>query len=109
MAKHKIPKNRSIEDMLKGVKEDITFETADWNDEEDLEKRPVGKKKSHGQTAEDFRKQFFTDDLQTKVGTILLGIKMEYYKDGIGDIGLEVVKDGRNIVIKTHPRTSKKR
>lgn len=44
MAKHKIPKNRSIEDMIKGVKEDITFETADWNDEEDLEKRPVGKK-----------------------------------------------------------------
>lgn len=37
MAKHKIPKNRSIEDMIKGVKEDITFETADWNDEEDLE------------------------------------------------------------------------
>lgn len=109
MAKHKIPKNRSIEDMFKGVKEELTFETADWDDEEAVERRPVGKKKSSGQTEDDFRKQFFTEDLQKKVGTILLGIKMEYYKDGIGDIGLEVVKDGRNIVIKTHPKTSKKR
>lgn len=102
MAKHKIPKNRSLEDMFKGVKEEITFETADWDDERVVQK-PAKK-----QTASDFRKQFFTDDLQEKVGSLLLEIKMAYYKDGVGDISLEVVKDGRNVVIKTGPKTSKK-
>lgn len=102
MAKHKIPKNRSLEDMFKGVKEEITFETADWDDERVVQK-PAKK-----QTASDFRKQFFTDDLQEKVGSLLLEIKMAYYKDGVGDISLEVVKDGRHVVIKTGPKTSKK-
>lgn len=32
---------------------------------------------------------------------------MAYFKDGVGDISLEVVKDGRNVVIKTAPKTSK--
>lgn len=107
MAKHKIPKNRSIEDMFKGVKEETTFETMDWDDDEAVAKRRVAKPKAK-QTAGDFRKQFFTDDLQEKVGSILLDIKMAYYKDGVGDISLEVVKDGRNVVIKTAPKTSKK-
>ena len=109
MAKHKIPKNRSLDDMFKGVKEEVTFETADWDDEEAVTRRPVVKKKASQQTAEDFRKQFFTDDLQKKVGTILLDIKMAYYKDGVGDISLEVVKDGRNVVIKTAPKMSKRK
>lgn len=107
MAKHKIPKNRSLEDMFKGVKEEITFETADWDDEEPT-KRPVVQKKPAKQSAADFRRQFFSDDLQEKVGKMLLDIKLAYYKDGVGDISLEVVKDGRNVVIKTAPKTSKK-
>lgn len=107
MAKHKIPKNRSLEDMFKGVKEDITFETADWDDEPQLARRAAAKP-SKTQSASDFRKQFFTDDLQEKVGSILLDIKMAYYKDGVGDISLQVVKEGRNVVIKTAPKTSKK-
>ena len=108
MAKNKIPKNRSLEDMFAGVKEEVTFETADWDDEETVAKRPVAKKKGTGTSAEDFRKQFFTDELQQRVGTLLLEIKMAYYKDGVGDISLEVVKDGRTVVIKTAPKTSKK-
>ena len=91
MAKHKIPKNRSLEDMFKGVKEEITFETADWDDEPAAKPRVV-QKPAKKQTASDFRKQFFTDDLQEKVGSLLLEIKMAYYKDGVGDISLEVVK-----------------
>lgn len=91
MAKHKIPKNRSIEDMFQGVEEESTFETTGWEDDE-----------------VSVRRQFFTDDLQEKVGSILLDIKMAYFKDGVGDISLEVVKDGRNVVIKTAPKTSKK-
>ena len=34
MAKHKIPKNRSIEDMFQGVEEEATFETTGWEDDE---------------------------------------------------------------------------
>ena len=108
LAKHKIPKNRSIEDMFKGVEEEATFETTGWEDDEVSVRRPQAKKKASQQTASDFRRQFFTDDLQEKVGSILLDIKMAYFKDGVGDISLEVVKDGRNVVIKTAPKTSKK-
>lgn len=107
MAKNKIPKNRSLEDMFRGVKEEITFETADWDDEPQTRPRPV-QKPAKKQSAADFRRQFFTDDLQEKVGSMLLDIKMAYYKDGVGDISLEVVKEGRNIVIKTKPKTSRK-
>lgn len=108
MAKHKIPKNRSIEDMFQGVEEEATFETTGWEDDEVSVRRPQIKKAGKKQTASDFRRQFFTDDLQEKVGSILLDIKMAYFKDGVGDISLEVVKDGRNVVIKTAPKTSKK-
>ncbi len=107
MAKHKIPKNRSLEDMFQGVTEEVTFENADWDDEPQTPRRTAAKP-TKKQSAADFRKQFFTDDLQEKVGSILLDIKMAYFKDGIGDISLQVVKDGRNIVIKTAPKTSKK-
>lgn len=108
MAKNKIPKNKSLDDMFKGVKEDITFETADWDDEEAVARRPVAKRNAAKQQVQSLQAQFFTPDLQEKVGKILLDIKMAYYKDGVGDISLEVTKDGRNVVIKTAPKTSKK-
>ena len=108
LAKHKIPKNRSIEDMFKGVQEEDTFETTGWEDDDASPRRQPVRKSDKKQTAGDFRRQFFTDDLQEKVGSILLDIKMAYFKDGVGDISLEVVKDGRNVVIKTAPKTSTK-
>ena len=109
MAKNKIPKNRSLEDMFSGVKEEITFETADWDNEEGIvATRVVKKTAKKEQTAADFRAQFFTEDLQEKVGKMLLEIKMDYYKDGIGDISLQVVKNGRDVLIRTAPKTSKK-
>lgn len=108
MAKHKIPKNRSIEDMFQGVTEELTFENTGWDDEEHTPRPKAVKKSAKKEQSESLRKQFFTDDLQEKVGAILLDIKMAYYKDGVGDISLEVVKDGRNVVIKTRPKTSKK-
>lgn len=108
MAKHKIPKNRSLEDMFQGVKEELTFENTDWDDEEEVKRPKVVTKSQKKTQTESLRKQFFTDDLQEKVGALLLDIKMAYYKDDVGDIALEVVKDGKNVVIKTHPKTSKK-
>ena len=56
-------------------------------------------KQIKNQTAGDFRRQFFTDDLQEKVGSILLDIKMAYLKTESVIFTLEVVKDGRNVVI----------
>lgn len=108
MARHKIPKNRSLEEMFQGVKEENTFETTGWDDDT-VTHRPhlkAGKKKV--QTTGDFRRTFFTPELQERVGSLLLEIKLAYYKDGVGDISLEVTKDGRNVVIKTAPKTSKK-
>ena len=91
MAKNKIPKNRSLEDMFAGVKEELTFETADRDDGAAISAKALGKPRLR-QTKGDLRKQFFTDDLQEKVGAILLDIKLAYYKDGVGDISLQVVK-----------------
>lgn len=67
MAKNKIPKNRSLEDMFAGVKEELTFETADRDDEAAISAKALGKPRLR-QTKGDLRKQFFTDDLQEKVG-----------------------------------------
>lgn len=108
MAKHKIPKNRSLEDMFQGVKEELTFENTGWDDNEAAPRPKQPSKSARKEQNESLRKQFFTADLQEKVGAILLNIKMAYYKDGVGDISLEVVKDGRNVVIKTRPKTSQK-
>ena len=88
LAKHKIPKNRSIEDMFKGVQEEDTFETMGWEDDDASPRRQPVRKSDKKQTAGDFRRQFFTDDLQEKVGSILLYIKMAYFKDGVGDLSL---------------------
>lgn len=107
MGKNKIPKNRSLADMFAGVEENITFETADWDDEAVKPKKRALSVKPQDKAA-GLRKQFFTEDLQTKVGALLLEIKLAYYKDGVGDISLEVVKDGRNIVIKTKPKAGKR-
>ena len=59
MAKNKIPKNRSLNEMMAGIKEEITFENTAWDDEE-TGKRPVVNRAGKKQTAADFRAQFFT-------------------------------------------------
>lgn len=106
MGKFKIPKNRDISEMFAGVEEKETFETAIWEEEQPSVKKH---KSAPKQSAAALRRQFFDEDLQEKVGNLLLEIKLAYYKDGIGDISLEVVKNGRNIEIKTHPKKRKKK
>ena len=103
MAKIKIEKNRSIADMMRGSDETDTFETMVWEDD-DTPKPKVVKKEVRKETLE---AGFFDVDLQEKVGKILLDIKMQYYKEGVVDYSLEVVKDGKNVVIKTAPKTGK--
>lgn len=107
MGKVKIQKNRSIDEMFDGVTENKSFETMMWDEEPTHQFKQKRQVSSKGKTASDFRVEFFTEDLQEKVGKILLDIKMAYFKDGVGDISLEVVKDGRNVVIKTAPKKVK--
>ena len=99
MAKHKIPKNRSLNEMFAGVKEELTFETGGVEDEPQvgLTNLPQGQHNS-------LRKEFFTKELQEQVGALLLDIKLAYYKDGVGEVSLKVVRDGNNVVIKTTPK-----
>lgn len=94
LKKDKIPKNRDIEEMFLG------------SDEEVVETRMS--KNTRMQRKSNLRQQFFDDALQEKVGAFILDIKMAYYKEGVGDISLEVVKQGRDIIIKTHPKISGK-
>lgn len=106
MGKIKIQKNRSLDEMFDGYEEETTFENAMYGDEP-TKKIKVKQKSKRNMKAADFRAEFFTDDLQEKIGKILFDIRMEYYKDGFGDISIEAVKDGKNIVIRTAPKKKK--
>ena len=57
-----------------------------------------------GRQHNSLRKEFFTKELQEQVGALLLDIKLAYYKDGVGEVSLKVVRDGNNVVIKTTPK-----
>ncbi len=106
MGKIKIQKNRSLEEMFDGYQEETTFENAMYGDEP-AHKVKVKQKAKRNMKAADFRAEFFTDELQETIGRILFDIRMEYYKDGFGDISLEAVKDGRTVVIRTAPKKKK--
>ena len=45
--------------------------------------------------------------LETQIGKLLLDIKMEYFKEGVGDFFIEVRKDGKNLVLHTGPKKIK--
>ena len=95
MAKHKIPKNRSLNEMFAGVKEELTFETGGVEDEPQVGLTNLPQGRQHNS----LRKEFFTKELQEQVGALLLDIK-----DGVGEVSLKVVRDGNNVVIKTTPK-----
>jgi hypothetical protein len=100
VAKHKIPKNRSLNEMFAGVKEELTFETGGVEDEPQAGLTNLPQGRQHNS----LRKEFFTKELQEQVGALLLDIKLAYYKDGVGEVSLKVVRDGNNVVIKTTPK-----
>ncbi len=106
MAKFKIQKNLSDQDMFKGFSEEETFETAMLKDE--VTSGPKGiKKKVQGTSKDEFYREFLTETIETEIGKALLDIKMEYFKDGVGDFFVQVKKEGKRIILETGPKKVK--
>lgn len=106
MGKFKIQKNLSDQDMLKGFQEEDSFETALLTDDTN-NTRKILKKKPVGTSKDEFYREFLTETIETQIGKALLDIKMEYFKDGIGDFFVQVKKDGKNIILETGPKKVK--
>lgn len=108
MGKFKIQKGLSDQDMFKNVKEEESFETA-WL-EEDAPSSKISKRvqtKSKEASQESFYREFLTEAVETEIGKALLAIKMEYFKEGVGDFFVHVKKDGKQIVLETGPKKIK--
>jgi len=101
----KIPKNLSDKSMLGNFAEQITFENDIFQEEIAAPKavKPI-KKESIGYVSE-----FFTPELQEKVGKALLELKVELYKDGIVDFDVKVARQGKQIILTAAPKGEKKR
>jgi len=106
MAKFKIQKNLSDQDMLKGYTEEETFETAMLKEEPTSKTKPV-KTKTAGGSKEDFYREFLTDTVETQIGKMLLDIKMDYFKEGEGAFSIQVKREGKNIILETAPKKVK--
>ncbi len=106
MAKVKIQKGLSDQDMFKGFSEEESFETAVLKDEpgnkavKDM-KKPKAASKDH------FYMDYLTERIRDEIGKALLEIKMEYFKDGDKDFFVQVKKEGRRIVLETGPKKVK--
>ncbi|MBC8015991.1 MAG: hypothetical protein H7X79_09645 [Sporomusaceae bacterium] len=91
----KIPKNLSDKSMIGNFKEEITFEN-DIFAEEIVKPRAIKpeKKEKSGYVSE-----FFTPELQEKVGKLLLELKVELYKEGIVDFDIKVTRQNKQIIL----------
>lgn len=105
MAKFKIKKGLSDQDMFKGFVEEESFETAVLRDEE--EKKTKIAKRNAPTSQEAFYREFLTEAIETQIGKALLDIKMEYYREDVSSFFVEVRKDGKNIVLVTGPKKDK--
>lgn len=101
----KIPKNLSDKSMFGNFAEQITFENDIFQEESPAPKvvKPV-KKESAG-----YVNEFFTPELQEKVGKALLELKVELYKDGIVDFDVKVMRHGKEIILTAAPKGEKKK
>lgn len=99
----KIPKNLSDKSMFGDYQEQITFENDIFADEIAGSKivKPVKKEKV------DYVSEFFTTELQEKVGKLLLEIKVELYKEGIVDFDVKVARQGKQVVLTAVPGKKK--
>lgn len=105
MGKIKIPKNLTDAQMYQGMREQKSFETEVYADEEPVKKAAKPAKV----TEQSFRRGFLSPAIEQRIGELLLEIKMEYYRDEIVDFSIEVRKEGRNIVLETAPKKHQKR
>lgn len=100
----KIPKNLSDKSMFGDFQEEITFENDIFSGEVATSKpvKPLKKEKAP------YVSEFFTDDLQEKVGKLLLELKVELYKEGIVDFDVKVARQGKEVILTAVPTKKKK-
>lgn len=90
----KIPKNLPDQSMFKGLKEEETFETMVFAEDE-----PPAPKKAKQREKEDLNAAYLTKDLQEKLGKALLELKLDLYKEGVVDYDVKLKRDGARIVL----------
>jgi len=96
----KIPKNLSDKSMIGTYTEQITFEN-DIFTEEIVTTRPV---KSEKKVSVAYVSEFFTPEIQEKVGKALLEVKVELYKQGIVDFDIKVARQDKQVVLTVVPK-----
>ncbi len=89
--------------MFGEFQEEITFENDIFSDETTVQKQVKAVKKEKT----DYVSEFFTPELQEKVGKLLLEIKVELYKEGIVDFDVKVARQGKQVVLTAVPGKKK--
>ena len=100
----KIPKNLSDKSMAVNYKEEITFENDIYADDKVEIKTVKSEKKSAAYVSE-----FFTPQLQEKVGKALLELKVELYKQGIVDFRINVARLDKQVILTASPCKAQKK
>ena len=95
----KIPKDLSDKSMVGNYTEKITFEN-DIFAEEKVAPRPV---KTEKKVSTAYVSEFFTPELQEKVGKALLELKVELYKQGIVDFDIKVARLDKQVILTAVP------
>ena len=100
----KIPKNLSDKSMVGSYKEEITFENDIFAEEIAKPRQVVTKKEKVPYVSE-----FFTAELQEKVGKALLELKLQLYKEGIIDFNIKVACQDKQVVLTAVPSKVEKK
>lgn len=90
----KIKKGLSDADMLKGFREELTFENGMYADEKDKQSKLKGAK------APAKKELLLPEDAQERLNRFLLEISMEWLENKNGDCTWKVLKENGQIVIK---------
>jgi len=100
----KIPKNLSDTAMFGDYKENITFENDNFADEVTTIQPNRGIKKE----SQSYTSEFFTPELQEKVGKALLELKVKLY-NGILDFDIKVTSQDKQIILTGVPSKAEKK
>lgn len=93
----KIAKNLSDRDMVKGYKEERTLESVFLESEakEDRKKVTAGAPEPR----ENLKLAYLTPEIVTRLGKMLLDLKLELYQKGIVEYDIRLRKEGSDIIL----------
>ena len=100
----KIRKNLSDEDMLRGMQEDESFETAVLHDDSDR-RRVRRSPQALKQEAE--KQMLLPPEAQEKLNRCLLEVSMEWLREKGGNVDWKVVRNGLTITLTPAPAKRK--